>query len=148
MAHQRPNRSSKLMRTKSTIDTADADQICQSCLDDASAVGVSVSIAVVDEGGGLLRFVRMNPARGHTVDLALRKARSAASAAVSTKAIDTAIRAGKLTNVESIGWGGVPIHANGECVGAIGVSGASSEVDDELAIRAAAAFTDQLNDVT
>ncbi len=133
------------MRAKFTIDSRDAGEICETCLDAAHSVGASVSVAVVDDAGQLLRFERMDRVRAHTVDFAMRKARSAAMTGVSTKLIDSAVRSGKLSNVDAIGGGGMPLIADGECVGAIGISGSSPEVDDEIAARAAAAFADRLS---
>lgn len=131
------------MRTKFTIDAADADQICDKCLDVANSMGASVSIAIVDESGSLLRFARMDPAGSHTIDLAQRKARAAAIAVVSTRMIQAAVEAGKLMNIDAIGWGGVPLKTNGECVGGIGVSGSSAEADEEIAGLGAAAFVER-----
>ena len=128
------------MRTKSTIDSTDACAISRHCLEAANSVGAAVSVAIVDESGMLLRFERMDRVPAHTIELAMRKARSAATTGVPTRMIDAAVKAGKLLNVDAIGWGGVPVKANGECVGAIGVSGSTSEVDEEIASAAAAAF--------
>lgn len=128
------------MRVKSTLDSTDAAQICSKCETAAISSGAFVSIAILDESGSLLRFVRMDGARGHTIDLAMRKARSAAAVAVPTRVIDERIRAGNLTNVEPIGWGGVPVQIGRECVGAIGISGSSPELDDKIAAEAAVAF--------
>lgn len=132
------------MRTKSTIDAKDADEICRRCLDVASSVGASISVAIVDESGSLLRFARMDRVAAHTVDIAIRKAKSAGTTGVSTRMIDAAVRSGKLTNVDAVGWGGVPLEANGECVGAIGISGSSAETDEEIALLTAKTFAERL----
>jgi len=135
------------MRVKSTLDSTDAAEICSKCETEAISSGASVSIAIFDESAALLRFVRMDGARAHTIDLAMRKARSAAAVGVSTRLIDERIRAGNVTNVEAIGWGGVPIQIGRECVGAIAISGSSPELDDKIAVQAAAAFSRE-SDVT
>jgi uncharacterized protein GlcG (DUF336 family) len=70
----------------------------------------------------------------------MRKARSAVAAGVSTRLIDEQIRAGNLSNVEVIGWGGVPIRIGPECVGAIAISGSSPQIDDQIAVEAATVF--------
>jgi uncharacterized protein GlcG (DUF336 family) len=90
-----------------------------------------VSIAVVDAGGALLAFKRMDGARAHTIELATQKARTAAVVGVPTAAIQAAGR--------DISSGGVPILVDEQCVGAIGVSGAVAEEDVRIACAGAAA---------
>lgn len=84
-----------------------------------------VSIAVVDAGGALLAFRRLDGARAHTIELATHKARTAAIVGVPTAAVQAA---GK-----DISAGGIPILVEDQCVGAIGVSGAVAEEDVRIA---------------
>ena len=128
------------MRSRISLDQHDAARLATALVGEATQRNVSVSVAVVDDAGVLLHFVRMDGARAHTVDLATRKARSAASVAVSTRMIDQALQAGLIGNVESPGWGGVPVMLNGECAGAAGISGAARDIDDEIATLAVAQF--------
>src|SRR3569623_1523294 len=128
------------MRSRISLDQQDAARLATACIVEATRRDASVSVAVVDDAGVLLHFVRMDGARAHTVDLASRKARSAAGAAVSTRMIDQALKAGLIGNVEPVGWGGVPISVNGACAGAIGISGAASDLDEDLATLAVAQF--------
>ena len=62
------------MQTKPTLSLADAHALAAGCLESARSLGVTVSIAIVDEAGKLLHFVRMDEARAYTADLAIRKA--------------------------------------------------------------------------
>lgn len=111
----------------------------------AAAMGVLVNIAVVDDGGHLLAFARMDGARPASVYTAITKATSAAtqrgptgplrpdqasgthlSLAVESAA---AVSGGKFTTLK----GGVPIVCNGQVIGAVGVGGATGEQDAEVA---------------
>ena len=66
------------MQTKPTLGFTDAQTLAGGCLESASRLGVSVSIAIVDEAGKLIHFIRMDEARAYTADLAIRKAQPSA----------------------------------------------------------------------
>ena len=118
--------------------------ILQSAMQKARAMKVTVSIAVVDDGAHLMAFTRADGARLHTVPIAMAKARSAAltrnpsgKKSSSGKEMDDH-QALALTLAAGSGSivtfpGGVPISVNGHFVGAVGVSGAKSEEDREIA---------------
>lgn len=129
------------MLSKLSIDQSEALRICARCIEQAATRGVAVSVAVVDEAGALLQFTRMDGARAHTVELALRKAKVAASVGASTKAIHAAVTAGLVGNLESVGPGGWPVKVGADCAGGVGVSGASVDVDEALAEIGAAVLT-------
>jgi glc operon protein GlcG len=103
----------------------------------------AVSIAVVDPGGELVAFLRLDGAPYGSVDVAPAKARTAARFRRPTRALDSTITAGRtailglpgVTPVE----GGVPIVIGGEVVGAVGVSGVASSEDARVARAGAAA---------
>src|SRR5689334_21191392 len=102
-----------------------------------------MSIAIVDEGGHLLYFMRMSEqVAAGSVDAAIGKAQSAAAFRRATLSWEEAAKdrhvVMKIPNVMPLG-GGVPLLVNGAGVGAIGVSGATSVKDDEVA-RAGAAL--------
>jgi glc operon protein GlcG len=123
------------MRVKSTIDLDDATPMLAACKQKAREVGVAVSIAIVDDAGVLLCFERFEGAKVHTVELAQRKARTAAMLSVSTKVLESMARDGRLQNPEVLALGGgLPVIHAGECAGGIGVSGSTSEKDDEIAL--------------
>ncbi len=104
----------------------EAQAAVRASLAEAEAKGAEISVAAVDAGGVLLAFARMDGARGHTVDLALQKARAAASVGVATSLIAKAQPA-------ATSAGGVPVMADGECAGAVGVSGALPDIDEAIA---------------
>ena len=128
------------MLTKISINHVEGTRLVELCLVAARQQRIAISVAVVDDAGSLLHFARMDGARSHSIDLAMRKARAAAISGVSTKQIDAALKAGLLSNVESVGSGGVPVKLNDTCAGGVGVSGASAEIDHALAESAVTAI--------
>jgi Haem-degrading len=82
------------------------------------------------EAGELLAFSRMDGARSYTVELASEKARGAAKLGLPTAALEQLWRRTASGNP----WmrGGKPVLCDGQCAGAIGVSGAKPEVDEEI----------------
>ena len=103
----------------------------------AHARGRAVSIAVTDDGGHLVAFLRMDPIHPATSEVALAKARSAALFRRST-ADFAAMLAGGAAGLASLPGlipmpGGVPILLAGGCAGAVGISGAPPAEDDEIA---------------
>jgi uncharacterized protein GlcG (DUF336 family) len=105
--------------------------------------GWAASIAVVDDHGELLAFHRLDGASFASIDIAQAKARTAARFRRPTKALGDAIAEGRIALLSVDGvmalQGGVPIVVNGVTVGAIGVSGVTSEQDEQVAMAGAAA---------
>lgn len=105
--------------------------------------GWSVSIAVVDPAGQLVAFARGDDAHHASIDLALGKARTAARFRRPSKEMEDrlATRPAFLA-VEGIVpiEGGIPILVDGKVVGAIGVSGVTSQQDAQIAAAGAAAI--------
>jgi len=107
----------------------------------AREIGVPQNIAIFDEGGHLLAFVRMDGAKLSSVDVALTKGRAAALRRAPTGpspantpsvmlSIGLALATdGKLTCIR----GGLPLTVGGQCVGGIGVSAGTEEQDVEVA---------------
>lgn len=109
----------------------------------AEAMGVPQNISIVDEGGNLLAFVRMDGAKLLSRETSLSKAISAASHRQPTSRLDPALElklaiaaGGRLTNLE----GGFPIILDGVCVGGIGVGSGKGAEDVEVAKAALAAI--------
>ena len=102
------------------------------------------SVAVVDEGGNLVYLERMQPTFPMGATIATEKARTAALFQKPTKILEDAIVGGRtpLLNAWSAPLnGGEPIVVDGQVVGAIGVSGASSAARDAaIAIAGASAL--------
>jgi len=102
-------------------------------------------IAVVDEGGNLMALERLDGTFAAGANISVGKARTAALFKRPTKAFEEIIRNGRTPMVALNDFtplqGGVPIEVEGEIVGAVGVSGASSaQQDEDLAIAGANAL--------
>lgn len=101
------------------------------------------SIAVVDAGGHLLLFERLDGSFPASSTVAIEKARTAALFKFESKKLEDAINGGRDALI-TVGYtflqGGVPVLYNGQVVGAIGVSGAqSADQDREIALAGAGA---------
>ncbi len=107
----------------------------------AKMIEAKVSVAVVDRGGNLAAFLRQPGAFLVSSDLAIDKAWTAASFAMATRAFGEAlasespeVRDGLLARPRvTVIPGGVPILVEGICIGAVGISGASAQQDEEIA---------------
>jgi glc operon protein GlcG len=103
------------------------------------------AIAVVDEGGNLMAVERLDNTFAAGTNISIGKARTAALFKRPTKTFEDIINKGR-TAITSLNdftplQGGVPIMIDGQIVGAIGVSGASSaQQDEDLAMAGAAAL--------
>ncbi len=107
------------------------------------ARGFRLAVAVVEPSGELVAFGRMDDVQYGSIDVAQAKARSAARFRAATSALEERLAGGRMALLAIDGIvpvaGGVPIVVDGRVVGAIGVSGASSAQDDEVARAAIAA---------
>ena len=106
--------------------------------------GWNVAIAIVDSGGGLILFHKLDETQPGSIAVAQGKARAAALFKRPTKAMEEAIAAGKLgfLAVEGIGpiQGGLPVVVEGKVLGAVGVSGVTSAQDEQVAQAALGAL--------
>jgi glc operon protein GlcG len=103
-------------------------------------------IAVVDDGGNLMALERLDGTFAAGANISIGKARTAVMFKKPTKAFEDLINKGRTTMVALKDFtplqGGVPIVVEGQIVGGVGVSGASSaQQDEELAIAGAQAAT-------
>ena len=129
------------MRTKPSLQAADAEKIMAACKAEAIKNKWNVSIAIVDDAGQLLRFERLDGARPITSEIALGKAKSSAAFHSPTKRFDEMMkdRPSLLTLPAGIPVeGGVPLMYQGECVGAVAASGVQSHEDAQIANAGAA----------
>ena len=124
--------------------------IAEAALSECEAMGNSVSVAVVDRAGRLRVFLQADKANPHNIELARRKAYTArtfnrTSAEWAKRTVDMPEIAAQreLTDVIAL-RGGVPIKVGNETIGAVGVSGASSEGDAKCAMAGIAKVADQL----
>ena len=107
--------------------------------------GVGPSIAVVDEGGYLLYFVRSEGSFAAGANVSVGKARTSAIFKKPTSFFEDTINKGRFTMTALPDFtplqGGVPIVHDGQVIGAIGCSGAkSAQQDEEIAKARAAVF--------
>ena len=114
----------------------------------ATAMEQPQCISVVDNGGHLLAFVRMDGAFHMSQETSLRKARTAACYADTTgglaEGIDMKLAIG--TDGQRINlFGGLPIIVNGHCIGGVGVGSGTGEQDREVAAAAIAAIPGSLS---
>lgn len=107
--------------------------------------GFSVSICVVDDSGLLRQFLRMDGAVAGTIDVSIKKARTAALFGVDSIDLGEHAQPGgaiyslEHTNGGLISFGGgVVLHdTNGDILGAVGIAGATVEQDQSIAQAAA-----------
>jgi|SRR5690554_3458088 uncharacterized protein GlcG (DUF336 family) len=125
-----------LALTQQTLDYRAALKAVAAAAEQAETLGVKVSIAVVGRSGQPLAQLSLNEAPPQTSLLALRKARTSAGFKVPSSffrdrnAEDIHLLAALDTHPDLLMLGGgLPISLAGECIGAIGVSGASQEQD-------------------
>ena len=114
----------------------------------AQEQGTKMNIAVVDAGANLKAFIRMDDAFLGSIDIAIKKARTARLFNAPTGALSSLIQPGQpLYHIEFSNGGlitfagGLPLeNSDGVIIGAIGVSGSSVEDDHEVALAGAAAL--------
>ena len=124
--------------------------IAVAALDQCESDGNSVSVAVVDRAGRLRVFLQSDRANPHNIELARRKAytartfgRTSAEWAKRTTEMPELAAQRELADVIAL-RGGVPIKIGNETIGAVGVSGSSSEGDEKCAMAGLAKVADQL----
>ena len=120
-----------------------AQALIDRAIEAGRARGFRLAIAVVEPSGELVAFGRMDDVQYGSINVAQAKARSAARFRAPTSALEERLAGGRMALLAIDGIlpvaGGVPIVVDGRVVGAIGVSGASSAQDDEVARAAIAA---------
>ncbi len=124
------------MRNKLCLSASDAEKIVAACKLEAEKNKWAVSIAVVDDGGFLVHLERLDGAVGQSAAIATLKAQTAAMARTPTKALEDIVKERPATGAfpgRLAVQGGVPILHQGECVGAVGVSGVKSFEDEQVA---------------
>ena len=103
----------------------------------------NVVIAILDDGGHLLHLARMDGASPANARIAVEKGRTAAETRRSTMAWQERIaKRPELLNMPEVTpvQGGLPIMAEGMCVGAVGISGVQSHEDEQIAAAGLAAL--------
>ncbi len=123
------------------ITLAQAEQIISVAKEKAIAIDTKMNIAVVDAGANLVAFVRMDGAWLGSLDISIKKAKTARFFDMNTGIVgELSQPGGSLYNIEHSNNGlitfpgGIPIkNAADEIIGAIGVSGSSVENDHTVA---------------
>jgi glc operon protein GlcG len=104
--------------------------------------GWKLNVAVVDGGGNLVAFARMDGAQLASIAISEHKARAAATFRRETKAFEAGIQAGNnyLITLDGVigSRGGIPLLEGGKLIGAIGCSGGTGS-QDEVVCKAGAA---------
>ena len=120
------------------ISLGDAKNAMAAAEAEAAKNGWGVAIAIVDSGANLVMLQRLDNAQLSSGRIAEKKARTAAEFRRPTKVFEDAVAGGGiglrvLSFGASVAEGGVPIVAGGKVIGAIGVSGAQSHQDAQVA---------------
>ena len=131
------------MKTRPVLTAVDVHKMAAACRAEADKNKWGVSIAIVDDAGSLLYFERLDGAGPMTSEVAPAKARTAALTRRPTRFWEDRVkeRPSMMKFPDNLPiQGGVPIMYQGECVGAIGVSGVQSHEDEQVANAGVAAL--------
>lgn len=132
------------IRGMQMLTEAGASALVTAGIELAAGCGHSMAVAVVDAGGHLIAFRRMDGAPFVCVDVAIGKARTAAAIGAPSAAFEDMINGGAVAMLSAPGLvplqGGVPVLQDGKVVGAVGVSGGSGEEDAAVATATAIAL--------
>jgi glc operon protein GlcG len=133
------------MKTKSSLELADVKAIAAAAEAEALANKWAVSIAIVDDGGHLLWLQRLDGAAPISAQIAPAKARTAALGRRESRVYEEMINGGRVSflsvpGLEGLLEGGVPVMKDGQCIGAVGVSGVKSTEDAQIARAGIAAL--------
>lgn len=128
------------MNDKESLSLAVMDEIMSSALGFAADNHWAVSVAICDEAGFLLAFKRLPKAPLFSAKLAIEKARTSAISMRDTKVFEDMVNGGKISILSASEVicieGGVVMLKNGQMIGGLGVSGAKSSEDGEIARHA------------
>jgi glc operon protein GlcG len=125
------------MKTRPELTLEDCLKIYAAAEAEARRNNWNVAVAILDDGGHLLHFARMDGATPANAGIALEKGRTAAISRRSTGKWQEFVKGGRTEMIKMPGilpvQGGVPIVADGTCIGAVGVSGVQSHQDEQIA---------------
>src|SRR5438067_2921604 len=129
------------MRTFHSLDYSDAKRMIDLLVERALQIQKAAVIAVADSHGELIAFARMDGVPVSSIRIAMNKAWTAARERKPTKEIGDKVKhpekghdIGYYGDPQYVGWGGgLPVWKNGEVIGAVAVSGLSSNEDIDLA---------------
>lgn len=133
------------MIDRKALTLADVKRIAAAAEAEATANNWAVTIAITDDGGHLLALSRLDGAPPVSSHIAPAKARTAALGRRESKVYEDVINNGRYSflsapQIEGMLEGGVPIIVDGQCIGAVGVSGVKSSEDAQIARAGIAAL--------
>lgn len=133
------------MISKLALTNEDVKRMAAAAETEALKNAWAVTIAIVDDGGHLLALQRLDGAAPISAHIAPAKARTAALGRRESRIYEEMINQGRvsfLSAPELVGMleGGVPVMVDGQCVGAVGVSGVKSTEDAQIARAGIAAL--------
>ncbi|MEA3394767.1 MAG: heme-binding protein [Pseudomonadota bacterium] len=133
------------MKSKPVLQLADVKLIAAAAEAEALKNNWAVSIAIVDDGGHLLWQQRLDGVAPISAQIAPAKARTAALGCRESRIYEEMINGGRVSFLSAPGLdglleGGVPIMKDGQCLGAVGVSGVKSSEDAQIARAGIAAI--------
>lgn len=133
------------MKSKATLEFSDVQAMANAAAAEAVKNDWAVTIAIVDDGGHLLHLQRLDGAAPISAHIAPAKANTAAMGRRETKVYEDMINGGRVSflsapEIKGMLEGGVPIMKDGQCLGAVGVSGVKSTEDAQIARAGLAAI--------
>ena len=133
------------MKSKAILENADIKAIAAAAEAEAQKNKWAVTIAIVDDGGHLLHLQRLDGAAPVSAHIAPAKANTAAMGQRESKVYEDVINGGRTAflsapYLQGMLEGGVPIIKDGQCIGAVGVSGVKSNEDAQIARAGIAAI--------
>ncbi len=142
-----PPIGNEAVAVKHVLTLDGANRVLAAAIAKAHERNAGGAIAVVDDGGNLIALQRLDGTFAAGPAVSTGKARTAALFKKPTKAFEDSINGGRiaLASVHEMTplQGGVPIYHDGFVIGAIGVSGAhTQQEDEEIALAGAAALGD------
>lgn len=134
-----------IMQSKAVLEFSDVQRMASAALAYAQDKHWAVCIAIVDDGGHLLHLQRLDGTAAISAHIAMAKANTAALGRRESKIFEDVVNGGRTAflsapMVQGLLEGGVPIMVNGQCIGAVGVSGVKSSEDAEVAKAGIAAL--------
>lgn len=133
------------MKNTTFLELADLKAMAAAAEAEAQNNNWAVSIAIVDAGGHLLWLQRLDGAPAISAQIAPAKANTAALGRRESRIYEEVINGGRMSFLSAPGIagmleGGVPVMKDGQCIGAVGVSGVKSSEDAQVARAAIAAL--------
>jgi glc operon protein GlcG len=125
------------MKSKPVLTETDLTAMLDAAAAEAKRHAWPVAIAIVDDGGHLLSFLRLDDCAPVSSAISIEKARAAALGRRESKAYEDMINGGRTAflsaPLQGALEGGVPVVADGQVIGAVGVSGVKAPQDAQVA---------------